>query len=361
MKKIFKSIACCCLSIALAIGCCFGAMKMSKNQRFLGTSCNKASAYVLAQNSFISSYFGTILPSQNNWNSTQPPISVNGSTGTRWLYSFKLDLITSANGYSISLGLNAFPNGEHTTYNYDSGNYAPGSSASVTFGGGSLETIQVLTIQRAIPLYNYSDTHTGYYTGVYLSVDRTNVSSSNYHNLDMQYVEIGNSTDYVYDFPFSSEFTNYNYFRYTDSNNCHLTIFIPLNNYDPTDFYYSPNFFEYRIYYLNQSAQFESNDFYKQGLQDGYNNGYDVGETDGYNNGYSQGKTEGYNNGYTQGLESSERLGFPALITSVIDVPVKVFTSLFNFEILGVNILTFVTSLLTIALILAIVRKVKSD
>ena len=172
----------------------------------------------------------------------------------------------------------------------------------------------------------------------------------------MQYVEIGNSTDYAYEFPFSSTFTNYNYFRYTDSNNCHLTIFIPLNNYDASDFYYSPNFFDYRIYYFNQSAQFDSNDFYKQGLQDGYNNGYSAGESSGYSSGYSAGETSGYSAGYNQGVENANEYTFIALIGAVFDAPINAFTSLFNFEILGFNILSFLTSLLTLCVILFILK-----
>ena len=45
-----------------------------------------------------------------------------------------------------------------------------------------------------------------------------------------------------------------------------------------------------------------------------------------------------------------------SLIGSVIDVPVNAFTSLLNFEVLGVNLLAFITGLLTLAVVIFIVK-----
>ena len=362
MKKIIKSIACICLTLAVAIGSCFGAMKLTKNQRFLGTSYNKASAYVLAQNSFISSNFIGKLNCSTGFDSTVPPLTESASSLPLYSYSFKFEIETFSNGYNLKTYANilgsdlssAVPPGSAWTLN---------SIVHYTFRqSGSLENTTSYTTYNHISSYYSNGQSRNLRFGFYTYASFGDVSSSNYHNLDIQYVEIGNSSTYSYDdIPSQDGIINFNYYRFVDSNGFYITIVIPLNTYHSNAFYAYPVFFDYRVYYLNSTPYLNNNDYYQNGLKNGYDVGYADGEYDGYSEGFSQGKSEGFNNGYNQGLESSERLGFPALITSVIDVPVKVFTSLFNFEILGVNILTFVTSLLSIALILAIVRKVKSD
>ena len=84
MKKFFKILGVSILSVFIVLSAVFLPSMLKKNSN----SMNSASAYVLAQNSFISSYIGQILPAQSNWSSSEPPINVSGSFGTRWLYSF---------------------------------------------------------------------------------------------------------------------------------------------------------------------------------------------------------------------------------------------------------------------------------
>ena len=78
--------------------------------------------------------------------------------------------------------------------------------------------------------------------------------------------------------------------------------------------------------------------------------------SEAYNNGYSNGSRDGYQHGYDDGLAQSEQYSFTSLITSVVDVPVKTFLGLFDFELLGVNMASFFLSLLTLAAILAVVK-----
>ena len=73
---------------------------------------------------------------------------------------------------------------------------------------------------------------------------------------------------------------------------------------------------------------------------------------------YYSGYNVGYENGYTNGVAESNEYSFAGLLGAVIDVPVKTFTSLFNFEILGVNLSSFFYALLTVATILTIVKLV---
>lgn len=93
--------------------------------------------------------------------------------------------------------------------------------------------------------------------------------------------------------------------------------------------------------------------------QNGYTNGYNDGfaDNDTYSKGYVAGRDFGYNNGYNAGLvEGSAENGFAGLLFAVIDTPVKAFSSLLDFEILGVNMKSFVLSVLTLALFVVVVR-----
>lgn len=75
---------------------------------------------------------------------------------------------------------------------------------------------------------------------------------------------------------------------------------------------------------------------YEEGKRAGYVNGYDVG--------------------YAEGALNANNYTFDGLLSAVFDVPVRTFKSLFEFEILGVNLANFFLSLLTLAIIIFIVR-----
>lgn len=102
----------------------------------------------------------------------------------------------------------------------------------------------------------------------------------------------------------------------------------------------------------------------------GYNEGYDSGKADGYlegeQAGISQGNTSGYlrgkNDGYREGKEAalndSDKYSFTSLITSVIDVPINSFRSMFNFEVLGVDLSGFFLGLLTCCIVITIVKMI---
>lgn len=115
-----------------------------------------------------------------------------------------------------------------------------------------------------------------------------------------------------------------------------------------------------RTYYFDNNFNFTDNEYYNQGFnagqQDGYNIGYNAGESAGYKDGYSVGQTTGYNNGYSDGMEDSNQYTFLNLLSATIDAPVKYFQSLFNFELLGVNLQGFLTGLFTLCVIVTIVK-----
>lgn len=118
-----------------------------------------------------------------------------------------------------------------------------------------------------------------------------------------------------------------------------------------------------RDYYLNNPSSYSDNENYNFGYSAGYNDGYNTGNSEGnsngYKNGYDVGVKEGYNNGYGVGVENAGKYTFTNLLGAVIDVPVRTFTNLFNFELLGVNLAGFFSGLLTLAVILTIVRLIK--
>lgn len=105
----------------------------------------------------------------------------------------------------------------------------------------------------------------------------------------------------------------------------------------------------------------------------GYDNGYSLGSADGYNAGYLEGysqasslvlpaRQEGYQEGYQEGLRVSDTGNFATLFDSVVSAPVNTFASMFNFEILGVNLSSlffFVFTLMFIVAVLVLLAKLR--
>lgn len=121
-----------------------------------------------------------------------------------------------------------------------------------------------------------------------------------------------------------------------------------LQIYIPFDFVVSDN----APYILNTPVDTR---YYNANSNDYYNQGYNNGYLDGSKDKNSYGNNE-YHRGYNAGVESANKYSFLGLISAVIDAPVRAFTSLFNFEILGVNLSAFMFGLLTLALIIFIVK-----
>ncbi len=159
-------------------------------------------------------------------------------------------------------------------------------------------------------------------------------------NCDISSVELGNENNGT---------DRYNFVRYTDSNNGTFTI-----KFYVRDVIEEIGLLTYRIYYL--SPDLTDNQIYDSGYQDGYNAGNFDGNSQGYQDGYNAGEAIGYGTGYNAGLEQSGKYSFNSLIGAVIDAPVSAFTSLLNFELLGVNILGLITGLLSLAVIVLIIK-----
>lgn len=91
-----------------------------------------------------------------------------------------------------------------------------------------------------------------------------------------------------------------------------------------------------------------------------YNAGYQQGLSDNqqivYDNGFSSGRTQGYTAGYNAGVAAANDYSFISLIGAVVDVPVKAITNTLNFSFLGINLLSFITSILTLCIIIKIMN-----
>lgn len=111
---------------------------------------------------------------------------------------------------------------------------------------------------------------------------------------------------------------------------------------------------------------------YTDGFNAGYNSGYQFGFDEanntvdtssasyqagvGYANSVVNESSASWGAGYSKGASDASTATFGSLISAVFDVPVKVFTSLFDYNILGVNMLSFVGSLLALGAVISILR-----
>ena len=89
---------------------------------------------------------------------------------------------------------------------------------------------------------------------------------------------------------------------------------------------------------------------------DGLTAGKEIGQNIGYANGYDIGYTNGYDVGLQDGADFENVYTFDRLLSSVIDVPIKAFRSMFNFELLGVNLANFGFAILSVCLVLAVIK-----
>lgn len=91
-----------------------------------------------------------------------------------------------------------------------------------------------------------------------------------------------------------------------------------------------------------------------------YNLYYDIGFQDAkdmyYDSRYQLGLADGKTIGYNQGILDTTDYSFVGLISAVIDVPVKAFTGLLDFNFLGFNIATFYKALLGFTVVIVILR-----
>ncbi len=111
-------------------------------------------------------------------------------------------------------------------------------------------------------------------------------------------------------------------------------------------------------YDINSSTKqgvFISN-FVVKGRGSNFNTVIDNANRQGYNKGYQEGKVAGREVGYQEGVSVQGDYSFMGLIGAVFDAPIQAFKGLLNFEILGVDMTAFVSSLFALAIIVVIIK-----
>lgn len=237
----------------------------------------------------------------------------------------------------------------NSDYNYIYGNTYNTSNYSLE-NGGVMGSISTLTFSSyTTDNSNNITLNNDYMFRIYFFYDY--IDNSSYNRLsvfqsDIQSVVLGSYLDsnsyFVNDYSFDSIVHNskYNFISYLDSNNNSINFLIPLDSQVDSDYW------QFRVYDVGSKGDSS----YLLGYNDGLKN------TEQYTQGYIAGEDSGYWDGYEQALENEDRYNFTNLIASVIDVPVRTFTSLFNFEILGVNLSGFFLGLLTCCIVIGVVR-----
>lgn len=153
----------------------------------------------------------------------------------------------------------------------------------------------------------------------------------------------------------TSDFSQYliNGYRFYFTVNSGTTVFSFINypNTHTHEFFFSFGGFAY------------NSQIYQQGFADGsrnaYNKGYQVGYDTGFNTGTANKRAYGeqrYNDGITAALNNTNAYGFTGLFGAITQVPVNIFLAMFDFEILGTNIASFLFTIVTIVVVIAVLH-----
>ena len=112
---------------------------------------------------------------------------------------------------------------------------------------------------------------------------------------------------------------------------------------------------------LQSFTLYSATESYGQGYADGYASGYLEGENIGYINGgndiYDEAFDQGFADGKKEGLSISETGDWRNLMLAVTEAPINTFQSLFNFEILGMDMRAAFGSVLALCVVLIILKK----
>ena len=105
---------------------------------------------------------------------------------------------------------------------------------------------------------------------------------------------------------------------------------------------------------LHEFSLWSDSELYGLGYASGYAAGLTSDSAESYNDGYGVGFTDGK----IEGLKLGQSGDWKSLMTAVVDAPINTFQSLFNFEILGLDMRVAFGSILALCVILIIIKKV---
>lgn len=145
-----------------------------------------------------------------------------------------------------------------------------------------------------------------------------------------------------------------NSIRYTDSNGKDFVVWAYAYTDNINSQWRELLSFQPRTYFLSTSLTKDT--MYQAGYNDGLEEGRNIYTDAGYDEGYGVGYREGENYGKNLGRLEATNYSFLSMFGALIDAPVKAITGLFNFNILGINLLGFITGAFTLVVIIFIVR-----
>lgn len=135
-----------------------------------------------------------------------------------------------------------------------------------------------------------------------------------------------------------------------------------INEYNNNELY---NYSDYTMdedskYVSRVEVRFSSDSFMRQisnyiENSTNYDNGYNAGRDIGYGEGYRVGRTDGFNEGAS--MDTAAVTIFNGILNIAL-VPVNFFLAMFNFEILGINISSLVSALLSVCMVIIVIRMI---
>lgn len=331
MSKKIKSVICCvCASLVLIVALCLPFVFKSNTKVTNYASADGSSPLYSFSGSNLVVYYSTF---------SGPSPLLSGSTLNSYAGCVVFSSITkNALSFRTTEGLN---NGYATNYTF---NLSPYSGSSVHWSPGSS--------------VHWNMSHLSYTTDVYfpfmfnlgIDFDANILGVTIYQTVcpagDIADNHVGSSTRQL-------GVIVIRYFGADSSGDLDTTNFIEFAFLNQ-NFYNADSRLSLRTYYFTRidtdSAQ------YGAGYNAGQSVGYADGQAAGYTRGYNAGDSVGYSRGYNAGVDATNTYSFTNLISAVLDAPINAFTSLFNFEILGVNLSSFLLALFTICVVLTVIK-----
>lgn len=372
------------LVVALAIGVLFCALFCTWGRTDKKVVTAKAEQFDDETRTFVSNYYDFYITSfsYNPSYGSVLPTSVDFSSSTP--FRFRTSFIVRHSGSwfspSYTFGDKYFPS-YYVAYNgrpYTTAHIAPlrnGVDGILYYPNYSdFVPLEGLNIDTLVVSGSYYDG--AFIGGFVVSNQAPNVSSFPPFSIYFVYVDEGFDMDYISVVKTSFESTfgdsvNYRALQYFDDENIYFNT-VTLVDMNQSTFRFAslirlssssllPVFsMPSSVYSL--PFGYDSKKEYNLGYQEGSIAGRELGEKIGYDHGYSEGRAQGYKQGesygYNQGLQDANQYTFLGLITSVVDAPLQVFSTMFDFEILGINMKSFFLSLLTACIILTIFKLV---
>lgn len=201
---------------------------------------------------------------------------------------------------------------------------------------------------RRVPFaYQYDFNHMNFFTGVYM-----------YRIVYKDYSDsLFASDSYLNQFgiiPVFASFYNLNVVRYeyyfselTDQS--YIAFEFPFLNIDPSDDKAGSSF---------SNAVYKTTPFYfySETTNIDYDTVYQEGKTNGYEEARKKYQNSGYQEGFDKGYALANNNSFLTLLDAVFYAPIKGIVSLFDFNLLGFNLLTFVKAIFTVVVLLSVVH-----